>query len=108
MVGTVDEYVEMARRPKDPERAVLTQFDADLVGNYVRFDIPMLIPRHRFKEVADMLRGLANTIEFAAQRTDLPERTLLFEIKMQARGVRRRIREMTNDPGNNIVKAPRR
>lgn len=71
----------------------LTQYDLEIIGRPVRIEIPFEDPV-KLREIADMLRGFANSIDFTTQRDDIPLRARLVMLKQEASGVNYRIRGM--------------
>ena len=78
----------------------LSAFDKDVIGRAsVRIDIPFTINPFKFRQVADMLRGLAGDFDFLSR--ELPpasdedyarrRRVLLVDLHMRARIVAKRI-----------------
>lgn len=71
----------------------LSAYDLEIIGRSVRLDIPLQDPR-ALKQIADMLRGLANTIDFAVERDDLTLRQRLMTLKAEFTAASKRIREL--------------
>lgn len=69
----------------------LTQYDMELLGSAIRLEIPFTDPK-LLVDIADMLRGFANSIEFTVQRDDLPLRARLQMLKSEATSINGRIR----------------
>lgn len=69
----------------------LSAYDLEVIGKSIRLDIPF---RDEFvlREVADLLRGFANSIDFTTRRDDLPLRSKLLQLKLEARALNGRIR----------------
>lgn len=89
MVGTVEEaLVAKQRRDEDP----LSDMDKAIIGDTCRLEIPFR-DKIRLRQTADLLRGYADTIDFYTRREDLPERTILFALRDEARILNRKIRE---------------
>lgn len=66
--------------PRPPAEDALDHWDRRFIRKSVRFDVPLL-NRFALREAADVLAGLARDLAFLARRTDLTERSLLFEAK---------------------------
>lgn len=86
---------EFMRRKKGERPSTidgLTDFDKDRVGKAIRIEIPMT-DRLTLELTVELLRGLANEIEFTLQRQDLPLVARLQMIRDYAWTVCRRIRD---------------
>lgn len=80
MVGTVESLL-MARKRNDEFRD-LGDHERDMLGRSVRIDLPISdLPEHKIRELADQLRGVANSLEFIAQRNDLDLYHKLQEVR---------------------------
>ena len=80
MVGSLDQALDMKRRPQKGE---LTDYDRKLIGTFVRLEIP-LTDLYKLREVAEHLRGFADKIDHLTRRQDLTVRGILMELKMEA------------------------
>jgi len=80
MVGTLDQAIDMKRRPQMDE---LTEHDLKMIGSFVRLEIPMS-DIYKLRKVAEHLRGLADKIDNTTRRTDLSVRAILMELKFEA------------------------
>lgn len=69
----------------------LSTYDRDLIGTPVRVEIPFEDPT-KLREIADLLRGLAETIEFTTEREDIPLRHRLSMIRRETMAINKRIR----------------
>ena len=83
-----------------PEEPGLTDYDRDVIGRAsVRIDIPFCINPFRFRQIADLLRGLAADLDFLSRELppvtdkeyDRRRRVLLVDLGMRARVVAKRI-----------------
>ena len=71
----------------------LTAYDLEIFGSGVRIEVPF-DNEFVLREVADLLRGYANSIDFMTRRDDIPLRAKLVQLKMEARTINARIRQM--------------
>lgn len=71
----------------------LTAYDLEIIGKAVRIEVPF-DDEFILREVADMLRGFANSIDFTTRRDDLPLRAKLVQLRYEARALNGRIRMM--------------
>lgn len=76
-----------------PDHEQLDDFDLAIVGRVVRLEIPLHSPS-ALRQVADLLRGLANQCEFAATDRTLKPRTRMFELMSYARAVNRKLKSI--------------
>lgn len=83
-----DRERQAARRNADG----LSEWDLEQIGRAVRIDVPCSDKR-TLALAADLLRGIANEIEFTLQRDEIPLRMRLQSIRMYAHMVNRRLRE---------------
>ena len=91
------ERAAMLAAPERPSEGYLTYIDQMVLGRGVRIDIPVhKLNVHQLAKVADHLHGLANAIAFAGQRTDLPIRLRLSEVKSLSAAFNRAMREMVD------------
>lgn len=90
MVGTNEEA--LAQRQREREAEVLSERDKDRIGETCRLEIPFR-DKDRLRQTATLLRGYADLIDFYAGRDDLPERTILFALREEARILNRRIKQ---------------
>lgn len=70
----------------------LTEFDREMLGRAVRIELPVN-DAAVLAQAADLLRGLANQIDFCLQRQDIPLRPRLQMIKDYAWNLNRRLRD---------------
>lgn len=77
MVGTLDEALDMKRRPQMDE---LSEHDRKQIGTFIRIEIP-LTDIYKLRKVADHLRGMAAEIETRTRRTDLSIKDILVGLK---------------------------
>lgn len=95
MVGTLQEHVERNMAPKMPgDGGELTDFDKKIIGAAVRIEIPFG-DVYNMRRIADLLRGYAETLDVYSRRTDLPARSILNHLKMEAKAINYRIAEMS-------------
>ncbi len=72
----------------------LSELDRKIVGgSSVRLEIP-ITDKFTLRKLPDMLRGFAAHIENQSRRPDLADRTILLDIKAEARAFNSRIREI--------------
>lgn len=90
MVGTSHTWHAPAAEPVQ----TLSEFDRIVMGDRreCRVNIP-IVNRYELRIVADMLRGLATTIDFESRRTDIPERHSLSLVQAECNRVNRIIRD---------------
>ncbi|MDI3304642.1 MAG: hypothetical protein QJR04_25170 [Burkholderia multivorans] len=93
MVNITPEEV-MAQRRAQEARDRLTDFDKAIIGGATRIEIPFCDVVN-MRRIADLLRGYANTLDVYSRRTDLPARSILLHLKMEAKVINNRIRQMT-------------
>lgn len=99
MVGTLSQFT--AKPLMDPE---LSPLDKDILGGDIRLSIP-LSGRYQMRNMADLLRGYAARIDFLTHNHDLDDRTVLFNLKFEAKLLNKRIREVCDLTGK--AKAPK-
>jgi hypothetical protein len=58
------------------------------------------------RRVAALLRGLAEQLEFLAQRQDIPPHSILFQVWESARSTNRKLRAMRRKRGERVVEFP--
>lgn len=71
----------------------LSAYDLEIIGRSVRIEVPF-DNEFVLREVADLLRGFANSIDFTTRRDDLPLRQKLVQLRYEARALNGRIRMM--------------
>ncbi len=76
---------------KDPGGENLSKFDREMLGQSKRLTIPVT-DRLVLRKVADLLRGLANVIDFESRRPDNTARSSLFRIATEVDSTNRKIR----------------
>lgn len=88
MVGTLEEALDVKRRPQMDE---LSDLDRKHIGTFIRIEIP-LTDIYKLRKVADMLRGMATEIDQRTRRTDLSIKDILvglkFELALRASRIR--------------------
>jgi hypothetical protein len=89
MVNVTPEEVMAMRRKPEPDE--LSQIDKDIIGETCRLEIPFR-DVERMKLTAGLLRAYADQLDFYSSRTDLPARTILFHLRMEARLLNRKLR----------------
>lgn len=95
MVGpTYEEWLEERRAglTNAPESEELSDMDKDIIGGTCRLEIPFR-DVYRMRQTAELLRGYADKLDFYSRRTDLPIRTILLTLKLEARALNKAIRE---------------
>lgn len=90
MVGTLEDALDMKRRPQKDE---LSDWDREKIGTFVRLEIP-LTDIYKLRKVAELLRGVADKIDNHTRRTDLPIKTILIELKWDLGATGTRIKRM--------------
>lgn len=91
MVATNEEI--MARREK-PEKGELSELDWAIIGKEAtRLELPLENPS-RYRQMAELLRGFAASLEFAGQRQDIPLRLNILSIKQEAKAINARMRRV--------------
>jgi hypothetical protein len=90
MVGTLDEALDMKRRPQKDE---LTDIDREHIGTFVRLEIP-LTDIYKLRKVADILRGIADRIDHTTRRDDRSIKDILLRLKYELQTTGHRIRCM--------------
>jgi hypothetical protein len=58
------------------------------------------------RRVAALLRGLAEQLDFLAQRQDIPPHSILFQVWESARSTNRKLRAMRRKKGDRVVEFP--
>lgn len=91
MVKVNEAEWDKARKTARIDDNGLSAYDKDLLGSAIRIEIPFTDPK-LLRDIADMLRGFANTIDFTVQRDDMPLRARLFQLKSEAMNINQRIR----------------
>ena len=82
-----------------PETKELTELDRQVIGaRHKRLTIP-LENKLLLRQVADILRGLANQIDFDSRRPDTTERTALLDAKHSIDCTNRKIRALAEQHG---------
>jgi hypothetical protein len=84
-----DRQRNKAARPESE----LTQYDKDIIGSGVRIEIPFQ-DLEKLREMARMLRQLADSIDGTTRRDDMPLRAILMSLMWEARAINARIKEM--------------
>lgn len=90
MVGTLEQVLD-ARERRDLDH--LTEFDLKMIGTFVRIEIPMT-DINKLRRVSALLRDLADLIDSRTSRKELSARTILMELKMDARVTAARIKDL--------------
>jgi len=88
MVGTLQQALETRDRPTE-----ISEYDLKMIGTFVRLEIP-LTDIHKLRQVPDLLRAFANKIDAHTRRTDLPLRSIMLELKMDASMTAARIKAL--------------
>lgn len=71
----------------------LSEWDRKMLGRACRVEIP-LTDQYTLRRIADLLRGLAATLDTYSRRTDLTERMILLGMKGEIQSLNNRIREL--------------
>lgn len=85
---TPEEFEEMRRKP-DPES--LSQVDKDIIGQTCRLEIPFR-DVVKMRQAAELLRGYANLLDFYSRRGDLPARSILVHLRLEASMLNHKLR----------------
>lgn len=91
MVGTIEQALE-ARDQRNAHD--LSDFDLKMIGTFVRLEIPMT-DISKLRQVPALLREFASRIDEKTRRSDLPIRSILLELKMDASLTATRIKELS-------------
>jgi hypothetical protein len=85
---------EMAKRRTND--AGLSEWDRDMIGRAaVRLEIPFAdLDQVAMRDVADILRGLANAMDFWSRRSDLSQREILLYLRASTREAVHRMRSL--------------
>ena len=88
----VEEYL-MARKTPQRNAAGLTEWDRDMIGRAAaRIEIPFAdLDPVAMRDVADVLKGLAATMDFWSRRTDVTAKDILVFLRNETLGVKRKI-----------------
>jgi hypothetical protein len=105
MVGMNEDYV-MAKRPTEDAHG-LTAFERKIIGTGVRLEIPFA-GKYQLRQIADILRGYAEKIDFHTRRTDLKDWEILSYLKNEAKVTQMRIRETIESTGKGKAPKPYR
>jgi hypothetical protein len=105
MVGVNEDFVAMGKRQEDTHG--LTEFERRVIGQPVRIEIPFG-SKYQMRQIADILRGLAERMDFHSRRTDLPAWEILSHLKNEAKAAHLRIREVVERTGKGRAPKPYR
>jgi hypothetical protein len=83
----------MARKRQEIEFGGMTDYDRQHVGAAIRLEIPFT-DEFKMRKIADWLRGYAEFIDQTSRHTNLPLRTRLSLMKLEARGLNSRIKDL--------------
>jgi hypothetical protein len=103
MVGLLEQFV--SRKP-EPE-VELSQMDRDIIGTAVRIEIPFS-GRYQLRQIAGILRAYADRVEFWTRQQEMDDRTVLFNLRMEAKLANRRIRDVCDLTGKGKAPKPYR
>lgn len=103
MVGTVEEAVATMGGKKSVLDG-LSEFDRSIIGNATRIEIPFT-DVYSMRRIAELLRGYAEMMDVYSRRHDIKDRSILLDLKIEAKRLNRRIRILTGYRKNTNDKA---
>lgn len=83
---------------KPPPDDEITEFDRNIIGHAKRLTIPLIDDRAANRAFADLLRGLAQIIDFEACREG-PVRERLFRVGHEINSTNSKIRSVAREAG---------
>lgn len=94
MVGSLEQFVAK-KFEVDPE---MSEMDRTIIGSAARLTIPFS-GRYQLRQVAGILRAYADMVEFWTRQHDMSDRTVLFNLKHEAKLVNAKIRDLSEHTG---------
>lgn len=77
MVGTVEDALDMKRRPQADD---MSEWERSKIGATLRIEIP-LSDIYKLRKVAALLRGFADKIDNHTRRSDMTVKAILYQLK---------------------------
>jgi hypothetical protein len=85
------------KEPTNDMGGLVSDRDLELMGvrQFARLEIPIRAVKgvSAYRDIADLLRGLATSLEVQARRADIPERSRVFTVLQDVAATNRKIKQ---------------